>query len=44
MEAATLGRTPPRSGPVQVGLVASVLVVAAGARAVTGELICGSYT
>ena len=33
MEAATLGRTPPRSGPVQVGLVALLLVVAAGAWA-----------
>jgi hypothetical protein len=37
MEAATLGRTPPRSGPVQVGLVASLLAVAAGAWALTGE-------
>ena len=41
MEAATLGRTPPRSGPVQVGLVASLLVVAAGAWAVTGERMGG---
>jgi predicted metal-binding membrane protein len=41
MEAATLGRTPPRSGPVQVGLVALLLVVAAGAWAVTGERMGG---
>ena len=41
MEAVTLGRTPPRSGPVQVGLVASLLVVAAGAWAVTGERMRG---
>jgi predicted metal-binding membrane protein len=41
MEAVTLGRTPPRSGPVQVGLVASLLVVAAGAWAVTGERMGG---
>jgi Predicted metal-binding integral membrane protein (DUF2182) len=34
---AILGRTPPRSGPVQLGLVASLLVVAAGAWAVTGD-------
>jgi predicted metal-binding membrane protein len=38
---ATLGRTPPRPGPVQVGLVASLLVVAAGAWAVTGERMDG---
>jgi len=38
---ATLGRTPPRSGPVQVGLVASLLVVAAGAWAVTGDRMGG---
>jgi hypothetical protein len=31
MEAATLSRTQRRSGPVQVGLIASLLVVAAGA-------------
>jgi predicted metal-binding membrane protein len=41
MEAATLGRTPPRSGPVQVGLVALLLVVAAGAWALTGERMGG---
>jgi predicted metal-binding membrane protein len=34
-------RTPPRSGPVEVGLVASLLVVAAGAWAVTGERMGG---
>jgi hypothetical protein len=33
---AILSRTPPRSGPVQLGLVASLLVIAAGAWAVTG--------
>jgi predicted metal-binding membrane protein len=38
---ATLGRTPPRSRPVQVGLVASMLVVAAGAWAVTGDRMGG---
>jgi hypothetical protein len=37
MEAATLGRTQPRSGPVQVGLLGSLLLVAAGAWAVTGD-------
>jgi predicted metal-binding membrane protein len=41
MEAATLGRTPPRSAPVQVALVASLLVVAAGAWAVTGDRMGG---
>jgi predicted metal-binding membrane protein len=41
MEAATLARTPPRSGPVQVGLVASLLAVAAGGWAVTGERMGG---
>jgi predicted metal-binding membrane protein len=41
MEAGTLSRTPPRSGPVQVGLVASLLVVAAGAWAVTGDRMGG---
>jgi predicted metal-binding membrane protein len=41
MEAATLGRTPPRSRPVQVALVASLLVVAAGAWAVTGDRMAG---
>jgi hypothetical protein len=30
MQPATVGRTPPQSGPVQVGLIASLLVVAAG--------------
>jgi predicted metal-binding membrane protein len=38
---ATLGRTPPRPGPVQLGLVASLLVVAAGAWAVTGDRMGG---
>jgi predicted metal-binding membrane protein len=41
MRAATLGRTPPRSRPVQVGLVAFLLVVAAGAWAVTGDRMGG---
>jgi predicted metal-binding membrane protein len=41
MEAATLSRTPPRSGPGQVGLVASLLAVAAGAWAVTGDRMGG---
>jgi predicted metal-binding membrane protein len=41
MEATTLSRTPPRSGPVEVGLVASLLVVAAGAWAVTGDRMGG---
>jgi hypothetical protein len=41
MEAATLGRTPPRSGPVQVGLVASLLAVAAAAWALTGDRMGG---
>jgi predicted metal-binding membrane protein len=41
MAAATLGRTPPRSGPVQIGLVASLLAVAAGAWALTGERMGG---
>jgi alpha-beta hydrolase superfamily lysophospholipase len=34
---ATLSRTPPLSGPVQVGLIASLLVAAAGAWAETGD-------
>jgi predicted metal-binding membrane protein len=38
---ATLSRTPPRSGPVQVGLVASLLVVAAAAWTVTGDRMGG---
>jgi predicted metal-binding membrane protein len=38
---ATLSRTPPRSGPVEVGLVASLLVAAAGAWAVTGDRMGG---
>jgi predicted metal-binding membrane protein len=38
---AILGRTPPRSGPVQLGLVASLLVVAAGAWAVTADRMGG---
>jgi predicted metal-binding membrane protein len=41
MEAATVGRTPSPSGPVQVGLVASLLVVAAGAWALTGDRMDG---
>jgi predicted metal-binding membrane protein len=41
MEATTLDRTPPRSGPVQVGVVASLLVVSAGAWAVTGDRMGG---
>ena len=41
MEATTLSRTPPRSGPVEVGLVASLLVLAAGAWAVTGDRMGG---
>jgi predicted metal-binding membrane protein len=41
MEAATLGRTPPQSRPVQVALVASLLAVAAGAWAVTGDRMSG---
>jgi predicted metal-binding membrane protein len=41
MEAASLGRTPPRSGPVEVGLLASLLVVAAGATAVSGDRMGG---
>jgi predicted metal-binding membrane protein len=39
MEAAALGGAPPR--PVEVGLVVSLLVVAAGAWAVTGERMGG---
>jgi predicted metal-binding membrane protein len=41
MEAATLSRTPPRSRPVQVGVIASLLVVAAGAWAETGDRMGG---
>ena len=41
MEAATVNRTPPLSGPAQAGLVASLLVVAAGAWAVTGDRMGG---
>ncbi len=41
MEAATLSRTPPRSGPVQVGLIASLLVVPAGSWAETGNRMGG---
>jgi predicted metal-binding membrane protein len=41
MDAATLSRTPPRSGSFQVGLVASLLAVAAGAWAVTGDRMGG---
>jgi predicted metal-binding membrane protein len=37
----TLSRTPPRSGPVQLALVASLLVAAAGAWAVTGDRMDG---
>jgi predicted metal-binding membrane protein len=39
--ATTLGRTPPRPGPVEVGLVASLLAVAAGAWAVSGDRMRG---
>jgi predicted metal-binding membrane protein len=38
---ATVGRTPPQSGPVQVGVVGSLLVVAAGAWAVTADRMGG---
>src|SRR5829696_8660127 len=41
MEAATFGRRPPRSGPVQVGLMVSLLVVAAAAWVVTGDRMGG---
>jgi hypothetical protein len=41
MEAATFGRTPPRSGPVQDVLVASLVVVAVRAWAVTGARMDG---
>jgi predicted metal-binding membrane protein len=41
MEAASLSRTPPRPRPVEAGLVASLLVVAAGAWAVTGDRMGG---
>jgi predicted metal-binding membrane protein len=41
MEAATLARTPQRSGPVQLALVAALLAVAAGAWAVTGDRMGG---
>ena len=41
MEAATVNRTPPLSGPAQAGLVASLLAVAAGAWAVTGDRMGG---
>ena len=41
MEGATLNRTFPLSGPAQAGLVASLLVVAAGAWAVTGNRMGG---
>jgi predicted metal-binding membrane protein len=41
MEAATLGRTPPRSRPAEVALLASLLTVAAGAWAVTGDRMAG---
>ena len=41
MEAASLGRTPPLAAPVQVGLVASLLAVAAAAWALTGERMGG---
>jgi predicted metal-binding membrane protein len=41
MEAAAVGRTPPRSGPVQLGVVGSLLVVAAGAWVLTGERMGG---
>jgi predicted metal-binding membrane protein len=41
MEAATFGRTPPRPGPVEAVLVASLLAVAAGAWVVTGDRMDG---
>jgi predicted metal-binding membrane protein len=41
MDGATLSRTPPPSAPVQVGLVASLLVAAAAAWAVTGDRMGG---
>ena len=41
MEAATLSRTPPRPARVEVGLVACLVVVAAGAWAVTGDRMGG---
>jgi predicted metal-binding membrane protein len=41
MKAATLGPMPPRSGPVQGALVASLLAVAAGAWVVTGDRMSG---
>ena len=41
MEAATVSRTPPRPGPGQVGLVASLFAVAAAAWAVTGDRMGG---
>jgi predicted metal-binding membrane protein len=41
MMEATLSRTPPRPGPVEVALVASLLVVAAGAWAMTGDRMAG---
>jgi predicted metal-binding membrane protein len=44
MEEATLSRTFPLSGPVRARLVASLLVVAAGAWAVTGDRMGGMDT
>ena len=41
MDAGTLSRTPPQSGPVQAGVVASLLAVAAGAWAVTADRMDG---
>jgi predicted metal-binding membrane protein len=41
MEATALGRMPPRSGRVQVGLIATLLVVAAGAWAATADRMVG---
>ena len=41
MEASTLSRRPPRFGPVQIGLIASLLVVAAGAWAETLDRMGG---
>jgi predicted metal-binding membrane protein len=41
MGAATLSRTPPRSRPAEVALLASLLVVAAAAWAVTGDRMAG---
>ncbi len=41
MEAATPSRTSPPSGPLQVVLIASLLIVAAGAWAAIGDRVGG---